>query len=246
MRINPNDGKYRMHYGEDTKSPGNYAPVTGTVVFAALDKTGTGLGQAVGIREAANPTVIWWVAHNAALRVAVGQAVTQGKTYLGATGETGAAKGIHCHTERRVGGAPVPGSGKATNPRDYYGSSTPAGGGTDGIEDDMFDDNDRYMLQQVMAVLLGKNAAGAEVALDKNVNWGQPVIIGIQEARKGVQHLIDHPVDVAKLAEALAAQGVTGVTEAQLDAALKALNIPTAEQNGDASALAFAARLSNG
>jgi hypothetical protein len=120
MRINPNDGIYRMHYGEDTLGDGNYAPVTGTVVFAAYDHTGTGLGYAVGIRESANPSVIWWVAHHASLNVHVGQSVTEAVTKLGVKGSSGAAQGVHCHTERRVGGAPLPGLGTPTNPRSYY------------------------------------------------------------------------------------------------------------------------------
>lgn len=127
MRINPNDGRYRMHYGEDTLGVGNYAPVNGTVVFAGFDHTGTGLGYAVGIRETASPTVIWWVAHHASLNVGVGSRTVEGVTFLGEKGESGAAKGVHCHTERRVGGAARPGSGTATNPRAYYTST--AGGG---------------------------------------------------------------------------------------------------------------------
>lgn len=133
MRINPNDGVYRMHYGEDTLGEGNYAPVTGVVVFAAYDTTGTGLGYAVGIRETARPTVIWWVGHHASLDVAVGARTVESVTYLGPKGESGAAKGVHCHTERRVGGAARPGSGRATNPRDYY--TAKAGGGATPFDD---------------------------------------------------------------------------------------------------------------
>lgn len=133
MRVNPNDGIYRMHYGEDTLGAGNYAPVTGTVVFAGYDRTGTGLGWCVGIRQASDLSVIWWVAHHGTknvsvnpLLVAVGQHVTEAETYLGPKGESGAAQGVHCHTERRVDGAARPGSGIATNPRNYY---TAAAGG---------------------------------------------------------------------------------------------------------------------
>jgi hypothetical protein len=140
MRINPNDGVYRMHYGEDTLGVGNYAPVSGTVVFAGYDRTGTGLGWCVGIQQdgtgtATVPQVIWWIAHHGEsatvnpLLVSVNQHVTEGKTYLGPKGESGAAKGVHCHTERRYGGLAVPGTGQATNPRDYYTST--AGGGTE-------------------------------------------------------------------------------------------------------------------
>lgn len=118
-----------MHYGEDTLGEGNFAPVTGTVVFADYDHTGTGLGYAVGVRDAANPSVIWWVAHHASLSVRVGDSVREGVTYLGVKGASGAAKGVHAHTERRVGGAARPGSGTPTNPRDYYTST--AGGETE-------------------------------------------------------------------------------------------------------------------
>lgn len=132
MRINPNDGKYRMHYGEDTIGIGNFAPVTGTVVFAGFDNTGTGLGWCVGIRQASAPTVIWWIAHHGAkgstknpLHVQVNDLVDEG-AYLGPKGDSGAAQGVHCHTERRERGAPRPGSGTATNPREFYTST--AGG----------------------------------------------------------------------------------------------------------------------
>lgn len=133
MRFNPNDGIWRMHYGEDTAGEGNYAPVTGEVVFAGWDKTGTGLGWAVGIRETRNPSVIWWTGHFGTtslwnpLKVKVGSKVSEGYTYLGPKGSTGAAKGAHAHQERRVAGVARPGSGTPTNPRSYY--TTPAGGG---------------------------------------------------------------------------------------------------------------------
>lgn len=115
-----------MHYGEDTLGEGNYAPVNGTVVYARYDNTGTGLGYAVGVRETAHPDVIWWVAHHASISVSVGEIVSEGRTKLGVKGASGAAQGVHCHTERRVGGLARPGSGTATNPRDYYTST--AGG----------------------------------------------------------------------------------------------------------------------
>lgn len=135
MRIHPIDGIYRMHYGEDGIGEGNYAPVTGTVVFAGWDNTGHGFGWAVGIRETENPTVIWWVAHHGTtstvnpLNVTVGTTVTEGVTYLGPSGTTGAAKGRHAHTERRVSGGTRPGQGAATDPRLYY-TTTSGGGGT--------------------------------------------------------------------------------------------------------------------
>jgi hypothetical protein len=134
MRFNPNDGIYRMHYGEDTLGVGNTAPANGVVVFAGWDKTGTGLGWAIGIRENANPDVIWWIAHHGTtslwnpLKVAVGFGTVEGVTYLGPKGYTGAAKGEHAHTERRVGGAARPGSGTPTNPRNYYTGGAGGGG----------------------------------------------------------------------------------------------------------------------
>jgi hypothetical protein len=135
MRVNPNDGIWRMHYGEDTNGVGNYAPATGTVVFAGWDKSGTGLGWAVGIRETMNPAVIWWVGHHGTtalwnpLKVKVGSKVSERYTYLGPKGYTGAAKGAHAHTERRTNGVAVPGSGTASNPRNYYKSGGFSGGG---------------------------------------------------------------------------------------------------------------------
>lgn len=133
MRVHPIDGTYRMHYGEDGIGSGNYAPVTGAVVFAGYDNTGHGFGWAVGIREAASPKTIWWIAHHGTspsinpLRVAVGDSVLEGNTYLGPSGTTGAAKGQHAHTERRVSGGTRPGQGTATDPRAYY-TNTSGGG----------------------------------------------------------------------------------------------------------------------
>jgi hypothetical protein len=135
MRFNPNDGIWRMHYGEDTVGEGNYAPVTGTVVFAGWDRSGTGLGWAVGIRETMNPSVIWWTGHFGTtslwnpLKVKVGAKVSESFTYLGPKGDTGAAKGPHAHQERRVNGAATPGSGTPTNPRLYYSTTAGAGDG---------------------------------------------------------------------------------------------------------------------
>jgi hypothetical protein len=145
MRTNPNDGKYRMHYGEDTLGVGNYAPVSGTVVFAGYDTTGTGLGWCVIIQQQGTgtktvPQVMWAVAHHGTgkgagpspLKVRVGQQVVEGVTYLGPKGDSGAAQGVHAHTERRHGGQARPGTGTATNPRDHYTST--AGGGTTPFE----------------------------------------------------------------------------------------------------------------
>lgn len=133
MRSHPIDGTYRMHFGEDGIGKGNFAPVTGTVVFAGWDSTGHGFGWCVGVREAKAPDVIWWVAHFGTstrvnpLLVEVGDAVEEAETFLGESGTTGAAKGKHAHTERRERGRAVPGSGIASDPRPRY--TTTAGGG---------------------------------------------------------------------------------------------------------------------
>lgn len=142
MRYHPISGGYRMHYGEDTVGDGNYSPVAGTVVFAGWDRTGHGFGNAVGIRE--NSRVVWWMAHFSSLAVTVGQSVVEGQ-YLGRLGATGAATGPHVHTERRVDGLNSPGSGTATNPRHYYGS-TPAGDDTEPFEekDEIMSNSTRY------------------------------------------------------------------------------------------------------
>lgn len=136
MRTHPITGVYRMHYGEDTIGDGNYAPATGTVIFAGYDTSGMGFGNAVAIREDARPDHIWWTAHHATLGVAVGAHVVENVTRTGPTGKTGAASGVHAHQECRVGGNARPGSGVAINPRAQYqggagGGGTPTGGDPD-------------------------------------------------------------------------------------------------------------------
>lgn len=128
MRKHPITGVWKMHNGEDRKSPGNYAPVTGVVLFAGYDTSGMGFGNAVGIREDTTGDV-WWTAHHASLNVAVGDEVIERATYMGPTGMTGAAAGIHSHQEVRRGGGARPGSGVAYDPATRY-SSTAGGGGT--------------------------------------------------------------------------------------------------------------------
>lgn len=129
MRRHPITGVYRMHYGEDTNGDGNYAPVSGTVVFAGYDTTGMGFGYAVGIRETANPDRIWWTAHHSSLSVKVGYRVIERRTRIGPMGQSGAATGAHAHQEVRVGGTARPGSGTAINPRPLYTSGGGASGG---------------------------------------------------------------------------------------------------------------------
>lgn len=131
--MHPISGVERMHYGEDTVGAGNWAPVTGTVLFAGYDTSGAGFGNAVAIREKANPRYVWWCAHHASLAVHVGQEVTEGTTRLGVLGATGAATGPHVHTECRDGGSARPLVGTAINPRSRY--TTTAGGGVEIIMD---------------------------------------------------------------------------------------------------------------
>lgn len=121
----PVPGASTFHRGEDTVGAGNFAPCSGMVVFARSDGS---WGNVVGIGEAGAPGVIWWVAHHARIDVGVGQFVREGQTPLGPMGRTGTASGVHAHTERRVGGRALPGTGNATNPRLYYtGASSGAG-----------------------------------------------------------------------------------------------------------------------
>jgi hypothetical protein len=138
MRRHPITGVWRMHWGEDTDGTGNFAPVSGTVVFAGLDTTGHGFGLAVGIRETANPSRIWWTAHHDSLAVKVGYRVIERRTPIGPMGDTGAATGDHAHQEVRVGGTATPGSGTAVNPRPLYttGGGSGAGGIINGPEED--------------------------------------------------------------------------------------------------------------
>lgn len=182
MRVHPIDGTYRMHYGEDGIGEGNYAPVTGTVVFAGYDTTGHGFGWTVGIREAANPTVIWWIAHHGTsasvnpLRVSVGSNVVGGVTYLGPSGTTGAATGRHAHTERRVHGGTRPGQGTATDPRLYY-TGTSGGGGTP------FPEPEEVRKKNVTTVYMKDGSSPALVALagdgQGDAAWIEMIDVGV-------------------------------------------------------------------
>jgi len=119
-RVHPITGVETFHYGEDTVGDGNFAPVTGQVIFAGYYG---GLGYLVTIREDA--TTIWLVGHHASLAVAAGDWVIEDVTFTGPTGATGAATGIHAHTERRLSRLDSPQAGTATNPRDYYTTPIP-------------------------------------------------------------------------------------------------------------------------
>lgn len=123
-RPKPTPTSPAFHYGEDTVGVGDFAPVTGTVVFAGYFGA---FGNIVGIREDAHPDVIWWTAHHASIAVSVGQRTVEGVTFTGPLGRTGNVTGPHAHEERRVGGRPTPGTGSATNPRQFY---TAAAGAT--------------------------------------------------------------------------------------------------------------------
>jgi len=122
-RIHPITGLRTLHNGEDTIGDGNFSPVNGTVIFAKFDNSGAGFGNAVAIKEDGT-NVVWWLAHHARIDVTVGQKVKQGQR-TGLIGKTGAATGVHVHTERRENGNATPRSGIATNPRNFY--TAPAG-----------------------------------------------------------------------------------------------------------------------
>lgn len=133
------------HLGEDRVGAGNYAPVTGEIVYADYN---SGWGYIFGIRESA--TVVWWVAHNANLAgVRVGAFVNI-RDYVAPLGSTGNSTGPHSHTERRVGGSDWPGTGTATDPALYYSDAADAGSSPLPEEEDImelkrviFDQGDR-------------------------------------------------------------------------------------------------------
>jgi hypothetical protein len=261
MRVNPNDGKYRMHYGEDTLGAGNYAPVNGRVVFAGWDYSGTGLGWTVGIRETAAPAVIWWIGHHGAsvkvnpLTVAVGNTVWEGVTYLGPKGSTGAAKGPHAHTERRVGGAVIPGSGTATNPRDYYSAGGGLSGGGVVVPEPVIED---FQEEGADMIVLLKQSTAAEAAtgggvfclynpsaVDPSARWqefseysfARALVDALHSRRKDAAEasavvLPDYAWDVWKKR---AIGSSAPVTVSLPDDIARKGDIPTAEQNGQAA-----------
>ena len=156
-RVAPLPGASTNHLGEDTVGDGNYWPVHGVIIYAGYYGS---WGNITGIRQEPSPEpdgamVIWWVAHNAEIPgdAKYGEWGDEGD-WLAPLGATGNVTGPHAHTERRVGGSYVPGTGRATNPRDYYtagagtGGTTPISGGDDemqnyillnsGADNDMF------------------------------------------------------------------------------------------------------------
>lgn len=125
-RTHPITGKWTLHNGEDRVGAGNFAPVSGHIIFAGWDSSGAGFGNAVAIKQD-GAKVVWWIAHFSSIDVSVGQWVVEGQK-IGTIGMTGAATGIHTHTERRENGNASPRSGIATDPGMFYGSTS--GGGT--------------------------------------------------------------------------------------------------------------------
>lgn len=133
-RVNPVTGIPGFHEGEDTAPPGNVAPVTGTIAYKGYYG---GWGNIIGIRQASDSSVYWWVAHCENLGdLPVGRDVTEGQ-YIAPCGTTGNSTGVHAHTERRVGGSAWPGTGTRTNPRSFYTSAAGGGGELITMEDDM-------------------------------------------------------------------------------------------------------------
>lgn len=112
-----------FHYGEDTVGYGNRFPVDGVIISAAYVGS---YGNRLIIRQASDPTIHWWLCHNASFPKGYGVWGKEGD-FAAPMGATGNVTGVHVHTERRVG-ASSPGSGTHTNPRSVY--SAPAGGGT--------------------------------------------------------------------------------------------------------------------
>lgn len=113
-----------FHYGEDTVGYGNRFPVDGVIISAAYVGS---YGNRLIIRQASDPTIHWWLCHNASFPKGYGVWGKEGD-FAAPMGATGNVTGVHVHTERRVN-ASAPGSGTHTNPRSVY-TSTPAGGGT--------------------------------------------------------------------------------------------------------------------
>jgi len=112
---------------------------------------------------------------------------------------------------------------------EYVGGINTAAGGTGtpispGEDDDMYSEQDRQRdnaaaerSRQIEAALTGK-INGEPVGLNADVNFGQPVMYGLQEARKALQTLLDQKQDnlVAALVAALAPHLATGGDPAAL------------------------------
>lgn len=87
--------------------------------------------------------------------------------------------------------------------RNYAGAVINATGTAGGDENPLENDLDAtqaaqlstvaYEIDQLFKAVLGIDASGAPVALDKNYNLGQSLRQSIWEGRQGIQQLIDHP-----------------------------------------------------
>lgn len=159
-----------------------------------------------------------WYCHLSAPLVRVNTQVVGGQR-VAVMGATGNVTGKHLHFELRINGV-------AVDPAPYF--TTTAGMGTSPLEDDL-DATQAYQLDQVFKALLGVDAAGNPVKLDPSVNLGQSIRQSIWEARKGVQRLIDSPVGVESLADAIVARLPAGVlTKQDVKDAVAELGIPAA------------------
>ncbi|MFA6849009.1 MAG: peptidoglycan DD-metalloendopeptidase family protein [Selenomonadaceae bacterium] len=103
-RIHPIFGTKRFHSGIDIA--GDYgdpirAAASGTVIYAGWI---SGYGNAVIIDHGGGITTLY--GHNEAIKVSVGQSVSQGQV-IALCGATGDATGPHCHFEVRQDGEPV-------------------------------------------------------------------------------------------------------------------------------------------
>lgn len=103
-RDDPKGAGTRMHTGTDfAASYGTpiYATADGTVTFAGWE---SGYGRLVKIQHEFG--IETWYAHQAQIRVEVGQRVSRGER-IGDMGNSGRSTGTHLHYEVRVGGNPV-------------------------------------------------------------------------------------------------------------------------------------------
>lgn len=108
-RRDPKTGGSRMHNGADFAGPRGtpiYATADGVVSFAGRQ---SGFGNLVRIKHANGIETLY--AHNARLRVKVGQRVSRGD-HIADMGNSGRSTGTHVHYEVRV-------NGKPTNPMTY-------------------------------------------------------------------------------------------------------------------------------
>lgn len=241
-RPKPTPTSPAFHFGEDTVGVGNYAPCTGTVVFA---RAYGALGNVVVIRADGPLVVHWLVAHHASISVRVGGRVTEGVTFLGPLGSTGNVTGPHAHTERRVGGNATPQSGVATNPRLFYTSS--AGGGVSPIlkEDDVKIVHTTDTNEYFRAGELSSFKITAAEAADSARLWGQ---VEMTRADFQSEANLANAANDKLIAEMVQKLGISqGADPAAIQAAAKAgslealtaLKIPTAAENGLAARAAI-------